>query len=153
MTKFEGSCGFDHIYWKILNGKLHFLYSDVCVRIKTIPRKFLFADPILRFLSYLPVTFVNVLKSRLIFFLFFCFWMFVNKLFIHLTSAYPKHKRCFNVKYVKSALVNLQKLEQLWMQNVQCLLFVFKQSYICYYIIWITVPLKETWKYPTKNFL
>ena len=39
------------------------------------------------------------LKSRLIFNVFFGFWMFVNKLFINLTCAYlKKYKRCFNVK-------------------------------------------------------
>ena len=112
VTKLEGSCGFDHIYWKILNGKLHFLYSDVCVRIKTIPRKFLFADPI-RFLSYLPVTFVNFLKSRLIFLLFCCFWI------IHLISQNIKGVLMWNIRFIifmwrrrywqifKSALVNL----------------------------------------------
>ena len=50
------------------------------------------------FLSYLPVKFVNVLKSRLIFHIFYCFWMFVNKLFTYLMCAYLKSKRCFNVK-------------------------------------------------------
>ena len=28
MTKSAGNCGFGHIYWKILNRKLHFLYSE-----------------------------------------------------------------------------------------------------------------------------
>ena len=36
-----------------------------------------------------------------------------------------------------------QKLEQLWMRKFRCLLFVLKQSYICYYIICIVVPLKN----------
>ena len=45
----------------------------------------------------MPVKFANVLKSTLIFNIFYCFLMFVNKLFTHLTCAYLK-KRCFNVK-------------------------------------------------------
>ena len=32
--------------------------------------------------------------------------------------------------------------EQLQTQKFQCLLFVVKQSYICYYIIYMTVPLR-----------
>ena len=32
------------------------------------------------FSSYLPVRFINFLKSRLIFNIFYCFWMLVNKL-------------------------------------------------------------------------
>ena len=39
------------------------------------------------FSSYLPVKFVNFLKSRLIFNIFYCFWMFINKLFTYLTCA------------------------------------------------------------------
>ena len=34
-----------------------------------------------------------------------------------------------------------QKLEQLSMRKLPCLLFVLKRSYICYYIICMTVPL------------
>ena len=45
--------------------------------------------------SYLPVKFVNFFKNRLIFNIFYCFWMFVNKLFTCLTCAYLKSKRCF----------------------------------------------------------
>ena len=33
-------------------------------------------------ISYLPVHFVNFFKIRLIFNIFYCFWVFVNKLFI-----------------------------------------------------------------------
>ena len=47
---------------------------------------------------FLTVNFVNFLKNRLISILFYCFWMFVNKLFTHLTFACLKTKRCFNVK-------------------------------------------------------
>ena len=43
----------------------------------------------------MPVKFVNFLKSRLIFNIFCCFWMFVNKLFTYLTCTYLK---TFNVK-------------------------------------------------------
>ena len=52
---------------------------------KQYPENFPFL--ILRIL-YITVKFVNFLKSRLIFNLFYCFWMFVNKLFTYLTCAY-----------------------------------------------------------------
>ena len=42
--------------------------------------------------------FINFLKSRLIFNIFYCFWMIVNKLFTHIMCAYSKSKSCFNVK-------------------------------------------------------
>ena len=42
------------------------------------------------FLKYLPVKFVNFLKSRLIFNIVYCFWVFVNKLFTYLTCSYLK---------------------------------------------------------------
>ena len=45
--------------------------------------------------SYLPVKFVNVLKSRRIFNIFYCFWIFVHKLS---PAPISKSKRCFNVK-------------------------------------------------------
>ena len=38
-------------------------------------------------------------------------------------------------------LNNLKKLEQLLMRKFQCLLFVLKRSYICDYILCMTVPL------------
>ena len=44
----------------------------------------------------LPMKFVNFLKSRTIFNIFYCFWMFVNKLFTYLRCAYLR--KCFNVK-------------------------------------------------------
>ena len=34
------------------------------------------------------------------------------------------------------------ELQQLWMRKFQCLLFVLKGSYLCYYIICMAVPLK-----------
>ena len=40
-------------------------------------------------------------------------------------------------------------LKQLQMRNFQCLLFLLKQSYICYYIICINVPLR--WRTTTKK--
>ena len=45
----------------------------------------------------------------------------------------------------KSFRLNNLKLEQLWMLKFQCLFFVLKQSYICYYVICMTVPLR--WGY------
>ena len=44
-----------------------------------------FAFLILTFWSYLAVKFVKFLKSSLIFNIFYCFCMFVNKLFTYLT--------------------------------------------------------------------
>ena len=49
-------------------------------------------------MSYLPVKFVNFLKSRVIFNIFYCFWMFVIN-FSHISCAYiSRCKRYFNVK-------------------------------------------------------
>ena len=49
------------------------------------------------FSSYLTVNFVNLLKSRLIFNLSHCFWMFTN--FSYNSRAHiSKSKECFNVK-------------------------------------------------------
>ena len=39
------------------------------------------------FMSYLPVKCINFLKRRLIFNIFYCFSLFVNKLFTYLTCA------------------------------------------------------------------
>ena len=53
---------------------------------------------ILKLSSYLPVKFVNVLKSRLIFNIFCCFWMFANEA-LHISRAHiSKSKSCFNEK-------------------------------------------------------
>ena len=38
------------------------------------------------------------------------------------------------------------KLEQLWMRKFQCFLLVLKRSCICYYIIYMTVPLNNILK-------
>ena len=78
----------------------------VCVRIKRIPWKFCFLNP-----YNLPVKFVNFLKSRLIFMLLYCFWMFVNKLFSISRGHISKHNRWFSVKswtyyfYVKTKML------------------------------------------------
>ena len=45
---------------------------------------------------------------------------------------------CFELRLYGSITY---KLEQLWMQKFQRLLFLLKRSYICYYIICMTVPL------------
>ena len=68
----------------------------VCVHVKTILWKFRIVNQ--EFSSYLPAKFVNFLKSRLIFNIFYCFWMFVNKLFTYLTWAYLRKQKVFNVK-------------------------------------------------------
>ena len=54
-------------------------------------------------MSYLPVEVLNFLKIKLIFNIFYCFWMFVNKLctyiISHINCAHvSKCKKCFNVK-------------------------------------------------------
>ena len=49
-------------------------------------------------MSNLPVKFVNFLKSRLIFNILYCFWMFVNKIFTYSHARISKSKRCFTVK-------------------------------------------------------
>ena len=50
------------------------------------------------FSSYLPVKFVNFLKIRLTFNIFYCFWMFVSK-FSHISRAHiSKSKRLLNAK-------------------------------------------------------
>ena len=41
----------------------------------------------------------------------------------------------------KTSRLIIQKLEQLWMRKFQCSLFLLKQSYIYWYIIFMTVPL------------
>ena len=41
----------------------------------------------------------------------------------------------------KTLRLKTYKLEQLWMQKFQCLLFVLNRSYICYFIVCMTVPL------------
>ena len=62
----------------------------VCLHIKTIPWKFPILNP--------NNSRVIFWKSRLIFNIFCCFWIFVNKLLIYLTCAYLKKYRCRNVK-------------------------------------------------------
>ena len=64
----------------------------VCVHKKIIPVSLSYSQ---EFSSYLPVKFINFLKSRLIFNMFYCFWMFVNKIS---RAHFSKCKRCFNVK-------------------------------------------------------
>ena len=63
---------------------------------KQYPKNFRFL--VQRILELLTLEVCNVLKSRLIFNIFYCFSMFVNKFFIYLTCAYLKSKRCFDVK-------------------------------------------------------
>ena len=78
-------------YWRITQrytnaGLKISLY--VCVHIKTIPSKFRIPGQDLP--SYLCLRFVNFLKFRLIFNIFYCSWMFVNKHLTYLTCAYLK---------------------------------------------------------------
>ena len=65
--------------------------------------------------------FATFLKSSLLFNSFCCLFCLWTKLYGSITL----------------------KLEQLWMRIFQCLLFVLKRSYICYYIICMTVPLNK----------
>ena len=70
-----------------LNGKPHFLCN-----VKRISSK----SRILNLQnSPNPVKFVNFSESRLIFILFYCLWMFVNKLFTYLLFAYLKKQKVF----------------------------------------------------------
>ena len=50
--------------------------------------------------------------------------------------------------YKQKFTVNNLKLEQLWMREFQCFLFVLKWSYIFYNMICMTVPLKSTDTFP-----
>ena len=77
------------------------------------------ASSYLWFYSDLPVKFAIFLESSLPFNSFCCFFLFINKTL---------------------QLNNL--IEQIWKRKFQCLLFMLKRSYICYYIICMTVPLK-----------
>ena len=49
-------------------------------------------------MSYLPVKFVCFLKSRLVFNIFYCFLMFINKHFIYLGCASLKNEWCYYTK-------------------------------------------------------
>ena len=79
----------EEIFKKKKKKKVHYWKSSYmlcsCVHIKTIPWKFCFLNPKNSRVIY-PWNFVNFLKSRLIFILFYCFWMFVNKLFTYLKT-------------------------------------------------------------------
>ena len=74
----------------------------VWLHIKTIPWKFR---------NLKPVTFEFFLKSRLLFNIFYCFCMFVNKHFIYLECIISKIKQCYNAKpsayyfYVKKKIL------------------------------------------------
>ena len=63
----------------------------VRIHVKTIPWKFRILNPKNSRVMY--PTIANFSKSRLIFNIFYCFWMLANKLFTHLTCAH-----LFNVK-------------------------------------------------------
>ena len=69
--------------------------------------------------SNLPVKISIFLRSSLFFNCFCCLFWFELRLYGSITY----------------------KLEQLWMQKFQRLLFLLKRSYVCYYIICMTVPL------------
>ena len=57
-------------------------------------------------MSYLPVKFANLLKNRPVFNIFYCFWMFMNKLFTYHVGISQK---------VKSVLMwNLQDIFFIW---------------------------------------
>ena len=56
--------------------------------------------------------------------------------FLIVSIAFSVYKQDFTAKW-------LSKLEQLWMQKFQCLLFVLKRLYICYYGICMAVPLTK----------
>ena len=70
----------------------------------------------------MPVKFVNFLKSKLIFNIIYCFWMFENKLF---------SKRCFNARFSTCYFHMMRK--------------ILADFQIC-----ISVPLR-TWPFCEKN--
>ena len=94
----------EHLRWMFLkvfrnmctNADLK-IFLHVCVLMKTILWKFRILSP-KNSRVICPVKCVNFLKSRLIFNIFYCFWMYINKLFTYLTCACLQKWRCFNVK-------------------------------------------------------
>ena len=57
--------------------------------------------------------------------------------FLTISIVFSVYKQNFTAQQLK-------KLEQLWMRKFQCLLLVLKWSYICYYIICMAIPLRQT---------
>ena len=66
------------VYERYTNADLK-ISPYVCVHITTIPWKFCFLNP--KNSPVFALKFVNFLKSRLVFILFYCFWMFLERLF------------------------------------------------------------------------
>ena len=75
--------------------------------------------------------FINFLKSRLIFNIFYCFWMFVNKLFTYIT-------------YITLRIS--QKVKDVLMWNLQTYYFHIKANTIADFQICINVPLRKILK-------
>ena len=87
--------------FSLLEGTLMQIWKSSYITVfkqKQYPQNF--AVLILRILEWsLRVKFVNFMKSRLIFNIFYCFWMFVNKHFTYLTRIHiSKSKRCYIVQ-------------------------------------------------------
>ena len=71
------------------------------------------------------VNFVNFLKSRLIFNLFYCFWMYVNKLFTYFAYPNLRSKRCF---YVKSSTYCFHKKTKILVDFQICIRVSLKKN-------------------------
>ena len=89
--------------------ELVFFLKDTLMQIGKSPYMFAFIQKqypenlaflVLTFLELFALEgkFVNFLTSRLIFNIFYCFWMFLNKLFTYLSAHISESKRCLNVK-------------------------------------------------------
>ena len=95
--------------------------------------------------------FVNFLKSRLICNIFYCCWMFVNKLFTYLTCAYLKEQKGFQCEIFhilrrywqifKSALVYLSHLSSKKKVSLDNILFN---------IFWVYKRKPLFWKHPRE---
>ena len=69
----------------------NYRYTNADLKISVRNKTLNISDSLsLEFSSYLPVNFVNFLISRLIFNIFYCFRMFVSKLFSYLMCTYFK---------------------------------------------------------------
>ena len=79
---------------------------------------------LLRILKLFACEFVNVLESRPIFILMYCFCMFVNKHFLNC-------KRCFNVKSKTKILTNLQICISVPLKDCTYILNDLELSVIC----------------------
>ena len=73
--------------------------------------------------------FVNFLKSRLIFNIFYCFWMFANELFTYLTCAYlKKGALMWNLQYIFS----YKEETKIWADFQICIIVPLIRHFVWY---------------------